>query len=110
VCDNWIGVPLGILRLNGMCDARLMVNGAVAHKKILVHPESRIAVSSVVAVNMVGLQSKVNANLYTLRSTTLADPPHHYLPHATPPMMLSLVAVSWCPSFIDFQVALVCSL
>jgi hypothetical protein len=34
----------------------------VADNKLLVQPESSIDVSSVVAVNMVGVQSKVNAN------------------------------------------------
>jgi hypothetical protein len=91
---NCSTMPLGMLTLSGMCAARLLVHGAVTDKKILVHPESRIAVSSVVAVNMVGVQSKVNANQYYLRSITLASPPHHYFPHATPPMVLSLVAIS----------------
>jgi hypothetical protein len=31
-------------------------------QKILLNPESSIAVSSVVAVNMIGVQSKVNTN------------------------------------------------
>jgi hypothetical protein len=39
-----------------------MVHGAVADKKILVHPESSIAVSYVVAFKMVGVQSKFNEN------------------------------------------------
>jgi hypothetical protein len=51
-----------MLTLSGMHDACLMVNGDVAEKKLLVHPESSIAVSSVVAVSMVGIQSKVNGN------------------------------------------------
>jgi hypothetical protein len=51
-----------MLTLSGMCAACLLVHGAVADKKLLVHPESSIAASSVVAVNMVGVQSKVNAN------------------------------------------------
>jgi hypothetical protein len=51
-----------MLTLSGMCADFLLVRGAVADKKSLVHPESSIAVSSVVAVNMVGVQSKVNAN------------------------------------------------
>jgi hypothetical protein len=62
VCDNWIDVPLGMLTLSGMCATYLLVHGAVADKKLLVHMESSIAVSSVVAVDMVGVQSKVNAN------------------------------------------------
>jgi hypothetical protein len=51
-----------MLTLSEMCAARLLAHGAVADKKILVHPESSIAVSSGVAVNMVGVKSKVNAN------------------------------------------------
>jgi hypothetical protein len=51
-----------MLTLIGMCAACLLVHGAVADKKLLVHPESSIAVSSVVDVSMVGVQSKVNAN------------------------------------------------
>jgi hypothetical protein len=34
----------------------------VADKKLLVHPESSISASSVVAVNMVGVQSNINAS------------------------------------------------
>jgi hypothetical protein len=49
--------------LSGMCDACLMVHVAVADKKICVHPEYKIAVSSVVAIKSDGVQSKVNANL-----------------------------------------------
>jgi hypothetical protein len=62
VHDDWIDVPLGILTLSVKCAACLMVHGAVADNKLLVHPESSISVSSVVDVNMVGVQSKVNAN------------------------------------------------
>jgi hypothetical protein len=51
-----------MLTLSGMYAACLLVHGALADKKLLVHTESSIAVSSVVAVNMVGVQSKVNAN------------------------------------------------
>jgi hypothetical protein len=51
-----------MLTLSGMCVACLLVHGAVADNKLIVHPESIIAVSSVVAVKMVGVQSKVNAN------------------------------------------------
>jgi hypothetical protein len=87
-----------------------IVHGAVADKKILVHPESIIAVPSAVAVKMAGVQSKVNENLSSLRSITLVAPPHNYFPHATYPMVLSLVAVSSCPSFLTLQVALMWSL
>jgi hypothetical protein len=55
-------MPLGMLTLSGMCAALLLVHGAVDDMKLLVHPESSIAVSSVVAVSMVGVQSKVHAN------------------------------------------------
>jgi hypothetical protein len=48
VCDDWIVVPLGMLTLSGTCAACLLMHGAVADKKMLVHPESRIAVSFVV--------------------------------------------------------------
>jgi hypothetical protein len=43
------------------CAACLSLHGAEADKKLLVHPESRIAVSSVVALEVVGVQSKDNA-------------------------------------------------
>jgi hypothetical protein len=62
VCDDYIDVPLGMLTLSGMCAAHLLVHGDVADKKIIAQLESSIAVSSVVAVKMVGVQSKVNAN------------------------------------------------
>jgi hypothetical protein len=110
VCDDWIDVPLGILTLSGMCAAYLLVYGAVADKKLLVHPESSIALSSVVDVNMVGVQSKVNSNLSSLGSITLAAPLHNYFPQTTPPMVLSFVAISWCPSFLALQVVIVWSL
>jgi hypothetical protein len=45
-----------------MCAACLLVHGDVTDKKILVHPVSNIAVSSVVVVKSVGVQSTVNAN------------------------------------------------
>jgi hypothetical protein len=48
VYDDWIVVPLGMLTLSGTCAACLLLHGAVADKKLLVHPESRIAVSFVV--------------------------------------------------------------
>jgi hypothetical protein len=35
VCDDLIGVPLGIFTLSGMCAACLLVHGAVADKKYL---------------------------------------------------------------------------
>jgi hypothetical protein len=62
VCVDFINVPLGIFTLSGMCAACLLVHGAVADKNILVHPEYRITVLSVVAVKSDGVQSKVNAN------------------------------------------------
>jgi hypothetical protein len=61
VCDDWIVVPLGIFTLSGTCAACLSLHGAAADKKLLVHPESRIAVSSVGAFVVVGVQSKDNA-------------------------------------------------
>jgi hypothetical protein len=51
-----------MLTLSGMCAACLLVHGAVADKKLPVHPESSISVSSVADANMVGIQSKVNSN------------------------------------------------
>jgi hypothetical protein len=103
-------VLLGMLTLSGMCAACLLLHGDVADKKLLVQPEFSIAVSSVVVVNMVGVQSKVNVNGSNLRSITLATHSHHSFPHAAPPMMLSLVTISCCPSFFALQVALVWSL
>jgi hypothetical protein len=44
--------------LSGMCAACLSLHGAAADKKFLVHPDSRIAVSSVEALEGVVLQSK----------------------------------------------------
>jgi hypothetical protein len=44
--------------LNGTCDACLSLHGAAADKKLLVHPESKIAVSSVVTLGKGGVQSK----------------------------------------------------
>jgi hypothetical protein len=61
VCDDWSVVPLGIFTLSGTCAACLLMHGAAADKKLLVHPESRIAVSSVGAFVVVGVQSKDNA-------------------------------------------------
>jgi hypothetical protein len=47
--------------LSGMCAAFLSLHGAAADKKLLVHPESRIELSSVGALVVVGVQSKDNA-------------------------------------------------
>jgi hypothetical protein len=47
--------------LSRICAACLSLHGAAADKKLIVHPESRIAVSSVVALEVVGVQSKDNA-------------------------------------------------
>jgi hypothetical protein len=61
VCDDCIVVPFGIFTLSGVCAACLSLHRAAADKKLLVHPESRIAVSSVGALIVVGVQSKDNA-------------------------------------------------
>ena len=61
VCDDWIVVPLGMLTHSGMCAACLLLHGAVADKKLLVQPESRIAVSFCAASLNDGVQSKVKA-------------------------------------------------
>jgi hypothetical protein len=47
--------------LSGTCAACLSLHGAAADKKLLVHPESIIAVSSVVALEGVGVRSKDSA-------------------------------------------------
>jgi hypothetical protein len=47
--------------LSGMCAACLSLHDAAADKKLLVHPESRIAVASVVVLEGVGVQSKDSA-------------------------------------------------
>jgi hypothetical protein len=47
--------------LSGMCAACFSLHGAAADKKLMVHPESRIAVLSVVALEGVGVQSKDSA-------------------------------------------------
>jgi hypothetical protein len=47
--------------LNGTCDAFLLLHGAAADKKLLVHPESRIAVSAVVTLGKGGVQSNDSA-------------------------------------------------
>jgi hypothetical protein len=44
--------------LSGTCAACLSLHGAAADKKLLVRPESRIAVSSVVTLEKHGVQSK----------------------------------------------------
>jgi hypothetical protein len=62
VCDDWIIVPLGMLTLSGTCAACLLLNDAAADKKLLVHPESRIAVSCcVVTLVKDGVQYKDSA-------------------------------------------------
>jgi hypothetical protein len=61
ICDDWIVVPLGMFTLSGTCAACLSLHGAAADKKLLVHPESRTAVSSVVALEGVGVHSKDSA-------------------------------------------------
>jgi hypothetical protein len=58
VCDDWIVVPLCMLTLSGTCAACLSLHGAAADKKLMVHPESRIAVSFVVTSVNYGVQSK----------------------------------------------------
>jgi hypothetical protein len=60
-CDDWIIVPLGMLTLSGTCASCLLLHGAVADKKLLVQPESRIAVSFVVTSVNDGVQSKDSA-------------------------------------------------
>jgi hypothetical protein len=47
--------------LSGTCSAYLLLHGVAADKKLLVYPESRIAVVSVVALDGVGVQSKDSA-------------------------------------------------
>jgi hypothetical protein len=66
VRDEWIDITIGIFTLSRMCAACLLVHGDGADKKLLVHPESKIAVSYVVAVKINGVQSKANANLSNL--------------------------------------------
>jgi hypothetical protein len=50
-----------MLTLSGMCASYLLLHGAVAHKKIMVQPESRISVSFVVTSVKDGVQSKDSA-------------------------------------------------
>jgi hypothetical protein len=47
--------------LSGTCAACLSLHGAAADKKLLVHPEYRIAVSSSVVLEVVGVQFKDSA-------------------------------------------------
>jgi hypothetical protein len=61
MCDDCMVVPLGIFTLSGMCAACLSLHGASEDNKLLVQPESRIAVSSVCAFVVDGVQSKDNA-------------------------------------------------
>jgi hypothetical protein len=53
-------VPLGMFTFSGMCAACLSLHSAAADRKLLVHPESRVAVSSIGAFVVVGVQSKDN--------------------------------------------------
>jgi hypothetical protein len=62
VCDDWINVPLGIFMLSGRCAACLLVHDDVADKKLIVHPSSKMDVSSVVVFRSDRVQSKVNSN------------------------------------------------
>jgi hypothetical protein len=50
-----------MLTLSGMCASCLLLHGAVADKKLLVQPESRIAVSLVATSLNDGVQTKVSA-------------------------------------------------
>jgi hypothetical protein len=50
-----------MLTLSGTCAACLLLNGAVADKNLLVHPESRIAVSFIFTSLKDGVQSKDSA-------------------------------------------------
>jgi hypothetical protein len=54
-------VPLGMFTFSGTCAACLSLQGAAADRKLLVHPESRIAVSPVGSFLFVGIKSKDNA-------------------------------------------------
>jgi hypothetical protein len=51
-----------MLTCNSTCAACLFIQGDVADKKLLVHPESSIAVSFIDANDVGGEQSKVKAN------------------------------------------------
>jgi hypothetical protein len=83
-----------MLTLSGTCAACLSLHGAAADKNVLVHPESRIAVSFVVTLVKDGVQSKDSVKGFNVSSITLAAPTHHPLPHWTPPMVLLLFAAS----------------
>jgi hypothetical protein len=61
VCDDWIVELLGMFALIGTCDACLSLHGAAADTKLILHPESRITVSSVGALVVAGVQSEDNA-------------------------------------------------
>jgi hypothetical protein len=50
-----------MLTLSGTCASCLLLHGAVADKKMLVQPESRIALSFVVTSVKDGVQSKESA-------------------------------------------------
>jgi hypothetical protein len=54
-------VLTGMFTLSGTCAACLSLHGAAEDKKLMVQPESRIAVLSVGAFVVVGVQSKDNA-------------------------------------------------
>jgi hypothetical protein len=56
-CDDWMDMPLGILTLSGICGACVLVHGTVADKKLLVQPESKIDVLSVLAIRNYGVNS-----------------------------------------------------
>jgi hypothetical protein len=55
-------VALGMFICNGACTARLFMEGAVADKIFMVHPESSIAVPFMDANSVGGVQSKVKVN------------------------------------------------
>jgi hypothetical protein len=57
VCADCIAVPLGMLTLSGTCASCVLLHSAVADKKMLVQPESIIAVSFVVTLVKDGVQS-----------------------------------------------------
>jgi hypothetical protein len=50
-----------MLTLSGMCASCVLLFGALADKKLLAQPESRIAVSCVVTLVKDGVQSKDSA-------------------------------------------------
>jgi hypothetical protein len=61
VCDELIVVSLGMLTLSGTRASCLLLHGTVADKKMLLQPESRIAVSFFVTSVNDGVQSKDSA-------------------------------------------------